>query len=149
MQRSFHHSQRSTQILPLDSLLELVSSNSRCSNGAAVGLPFLSSFFSCRRTVVQDSKGLGEDRTMKRRPRRSRRKSEEGKRGGRATEKREKMRGRERNVRVAMIKSSLLADLLEVPCRRAKESERARDRVESSPCEFVWLPFTRLFVYHR
>lgn len=46
---------------------------------------------------------------------------------------------RERNVLVAMIKSSLLADLPEVPSK-----ERGK-----TPREFVWLPFTRLFVYGR
>lgn len=46
---------------------------------------------------------------------------------------------REENVRVEMIKSSLLADLLEVPSKKRRKTLR----------EFVWLPFTRLFVYGR
>lgn len=46
---------------------------------------------------------------------------------------------RKRNVRLAMIKSSLLADLLEVPLKKRGKTLR----------EFVWLPFTWLFVYGR
>lgn len=66
---------------------------------------------------------------MKRRPRRNRRQSEEGEHGGR--DGKPGSAGKcesKRNVRVAMIKSSLLADLPEVPFGRAKERGREMGR---------------------
>lgn len=75
--------------------------------------------------MLRAGKELEKDRIMKRKLRKSRRKSKEGKRRTRRREVREKC-GRKRNVHVVMIKSSLLADLPEVPSGREKENESER-----------------------
>lgn len=76
--------------------------------------------------MLREGKELEKDRIMKRKLRKSRRKSKEGndvtdEKAG-STEK----CGRKRNVHVVMIKSSLLADLPEVPSGREKENESER-----------------------